>query len=46
MILDSVTLDNFGLYAGRQEIALTPPSVDRPVVLFGGPERWWQDDAA
>ncbi|MCY4167725.1 MAG: DNA sulfur modification protein DndD [Rhodobacter sp.] len=36
MILDSVTLENFGLYAGRQEIALTPPSTDRPVVLFGG----------
>ena len=36
MILDSVTLDNFGLYAGRQEIDLTPPSADRPVVLFGG----------
>ena len=36
MILDSVTLNNFGIYAGRQEIALTPPSPDRPVILFGG----------
>ncbi len=36
MILDNITLTNFGLYAGRQEIALTPPSPEKPVILFGG----------
>ncbi|MCY4265973.1 MAG: DNA sulfur modification protein DndD [Gammaproteobacteria bacterium] len=36
MILDSITLENFGLYAGRQEIILTPPSTQKPIVLFGG----------
>ena len=36
MILDSITLQNFGLYAGRQTVELTPPSGDRPIVLFGG----------
>ena len=36
MILDSITLTNFGLYAGRQQITLTPPSPDKPVILFGG----------
>ena len=36
MILDSITLTNFGLYAGRQTIPLTPPSAEKPVILFGG----------
>ena len=36
MILDEITLDNFGLYAGIQSAALTPPSPDKPVILFGG----------
>lgn len=36
MILDRIALTNFGLYAGRQEILLTPPSLDKPVILFGG----------
>ena len=36
MTLDSVTLHNFGLYAGRQTVKLTPPSRARPIVLFGG----------
>ena len=36
MILDSITLHNFGLYGGRQTIELTPPSRKRPIVLFGG----------
>ena len=36
MILDQVTLTNFGLYAGRQSVALTPPEPDKPIVLFGG----------
>ena len=36
MILDSISLNNFGLYAGRQKVTLTPPAKDKPVVLFGG----------
>lgn len=36
MILDQVTLHNFGVYAGVQRIDLTPPSSDKPIVLFGG----------
>jgi DNA sulfur modification protein DndD len=36
MILDEVTLNNFGLYGGRQTISLTPVSPDKPVILFGG----------
>lgn len=35
MILDRVTLDNFGAYAGRQEAVLTPDP-GKPVILFGG----------
>lgn len=36
MILDEITLHNFGLYDGRQTITLTPASQDKPVILFGG----------
>ena len=36
MILDSITLTDFGLYAGRQSIPLTPPAPEKPVILFGG----------
>jgi DNA sulfur modification protein DndD len=36
MILDEITLHNFGLYDGRQSITLTPASQDKPVILFGG----------
>ena len=36
MILDEITLHNFGLYAGRQTITLTPPSRGKPIILFGG----------
>lgn len=36
MILDDITLHNFGLYAGQQTISLTPPSPDKPIVLIGG----------
>jgi DNA sulfur modification protein DndD len=36
MILDEITLHNFGLYADRQTINLTPPSPSKPVVLIGG----------
>lgn len=35
MILDDLTLYNFGVFVGRQTIVLTPPSNQQPVVLFG-----------
>ena len=36
MILDEITLYNFGLYSGRQTVSLTPVSPSKPVILFGG----------
>lgn len=36
MILESLTLENFGAYAGRQKIELTPPKTEQPIVLVGG----------
>jgi DNA sulfur modification protein DndD len=36
VILDEITLHNFGLYADRQTMILTPPSSSKPVVLIGG----------
>ena len=36
MILDRITLHDFGVYAGVQEIDLTPPSPGKSIVLFGG----------
>lgn len=36
MILDDITLHNFGLYANRQTITLTPPAPSKPLILFGG----------
>jgi DNA sulfur modification protein DndD len=35
MIFESLALENFGAYAGHQELLLTPYS-DRPVILVGG----------
>ena len=35
MIIDKLTLHNFGVYKGRQTITLTPPK-NKPVILFGG----------
>lgn len=36
MILDEIVLHNFGLYADRQTLTVTPPSPSKPVVLIGG----------
>lgn len=36
MIIDEVTLENFGLYAGIQTIVLTPVSVEQPITLITG----------
>lgn len=36
MILDQLTLHDFGTYGGRQTIVLTPEDAERPVILFGG----------
>ena len=36
MILDSITLKNFGVYRGEQEANLSPVSDQKPIVLFGG----------
>lgn len=35
MILDSIILENFGAYGGRQEAVLTPEE-GKPIILFGG----------
>lgn len=35
MILDSITLNNFGAYSGHQEAMLTPED-GKPIILFGG----------
>ncbi len=36
MLLDSITLRNFGVYAGEQRADLAPVSSQKPIVLFGG----------
>ena len=36
MILDEISFHDFGLYEGKQCIALTPPAPDKPIVLIGG----------
>lgn len=36
MIIDTIALHNFGVFRGRQEATLTPPSKSKPIVLVGG----------
>src|SRR5437762_345940 len=36
MIIRKLRLENFGVYAGKHEIDLSPTSRDKPIVLFGG----------
>jgi len=36
MIIDSITLQNFGVYSGRQQMITTPPSETKPIILIGG----------
>lgn len=36
MILDSITLRNFGVYGGEQSAQLAPVNRQKPIILFGG----------
>lgn len=36
MLLEKITLTDFGGYSGTQEVVLAPPSQHKPIVLFGG----------
>ena len=36
MIFKRIVLHNFGLYKGKHEIDLEPPSPEKPIILFGG----------
>jgi DNA sulfur modification protein DndD len=36
MIIDRIVMENFGVYGGRNEAILTPPSPSQPITLFGG----------
>ena len=36
MIFDELIIHDFGPYVGRQRIPLTPPSPEKPIILFGG----------
>jgi DNA sulfur modification protein DndD len=36
MILDNLVLENVGTFRGKQTLALTPPSPQKPVILVGG----------
>ena len=36
MILDEITIHNFGVYGGRHSLLLSPPSANKPIILIGG----------
>lgn len=36
MILEYLTLENFGVYGGRQTVDLSPTDPEHPIILFGG----------
>lgn len=36
MILDEITIHNYGIYNGRHSLKLSPPSKKQPIVLIGG----------
>ncbi|MEX0299552.1 MAG: DNA sulfur modification protein DndD [Kordiimonas sp.] len=36
MIIDKITIQDVGVYAGKQEIILAPTSAQKPVILIGG----------
>ena len=36
MIFHELVLQNFGVYGKREQISLTPPGSDKPIILFGG----------
>ena len=36
MLFDAITLHNFGVYLGRQNIRLQPENREKPIVLIGG----------
>jgi len=36
MLLDELTLHNFGTYLARQTVTLAPKDANKPIVLFGG----------
>lgn len=36
MILDAIAFKNFGIYGGKQEVALAPTDERKPIILFGG----------
>jgi len=36
MIIDSIEIENFGVYLGKQTVLLAPPSRNKPIILFGG----------
>lgn len=36
MILERLTIEDFGVYGGKQSIDLAPPAANQPVILIGG----------
>jgi len=36
MIIDEITIHNFGVYLGRQKVSLKPKNAKKPIILIGG----------